>query len=222
MGELDTAGVDRAVVVQAIDAYGHDCRCAAAAVGAHPARLALVASVDMDGDDPAADLAALVAQAPAAVGSVQLLGVGSVEPVWLVDGRALAVWDLAAELGLTLVACVFTRNLPDLAAVVEYRPEVPIALDHCAFPDLPEVHLEVTSYVLEMAERDEGDPAPIVERLATAFGANRLAWGSDHPQDRRLTYAGKVELAHHATRTLGPAERDAVLAGTALHLWFPA
>jgi predicted TIM-barrel fold metal-dependent hydrolase len=111
---------------------------------------------------------------------------------------------------------------------------VPIALDHCAFPDLgddgesavlaladlPEVHLKVTSYVLEAAERDEGDPAGVVERLAAAFGAHRLCWGSDHPQDQRLPYAGKVELAHRATRTLGPADRDAVLTGTALRLWF--
>ena len=109
-----------------------------------------------------------------------------------------------------------------------------MAIDHCAFPDmgeegepavlrladLPEVHLKVTSYVLEMAQHDEGDPAGIVERLTSAFGANRLCWGSDHPQDQRSTYAGKVELAHHATRTLGAGDRDAVLAGTAMRLWF--
>jgi len=58
------------------------------------------------------------------------------------------------------------------------------------------------------------------ERLASGFGANRLCWGSDHPQDQRSTYAGKVELAHHATRTLEAADRDAVLAGTAMRLWF--
>ena len=126
------------------------------------------------------------------------------------------MWDVAADLGTTIVPCLFTRHLPALAEVIEGRPEVPVALDHCAFPDmgeegeaavlrladLPEVHLKVTSYVLEMAQRDEGDPAGIVERLASAFGANRLCWGSDHPQDQRSTYAGKVELAHHATRTL--------------------
>jgi L-fuconolactonase len=234
--QLDAAAVDRAVVVQAVGAYAHDCRCAAAAVEEHPARLALVASIDMDGDDPSSSLASLLVDQPVGLAGVRLFGVGTVEPAWLLDGRAADVWDFAADLGLTLVPCVFSRHLPALATVVESRPEVPVALDHCAFPDmgeggepevlrladLPEVHLKVTSYVLEMADRDEGDPAPLVERLASAFGANRLTWGSDHPQDQRSTYAGKVELAHHATRTLGPAERDAVLADTALRLFFPA
>ena len=73
-----------------------------------------------------------------------------------------------------------------------------------------------------MAERDEGDPAAILERLVDRFAAERLCWGSDHPQDQRGTYADKVALAHHATRTLGPTEREAVLADTALGLWFPA
>ena len=233
--ELDTAAVDRAVVVQAVGAYAHDCGCAAAGVAQHPGRLALIVSLDMEADDPAETMAELMGSLPVAPAGVRLFGVGSVEPMWLSDGRAAAVWDLAAELGTTLVATVFTRHLPELAAVVEARPQVSVALDHCAFPDmgadgeaavlrlaeLPEVHLKVTSYVLEMADRDEGDPAPLVERLATAFGANRLCWGSDHPQDQRSTYPGKVELAHHAVRSLGAADRDAVLADTALRLWFP-
>lgn len=235
-GELDRAGVDRCVVVQAVGAYGHDCRCATAAVAEHPARLALVLSIDMEADDPAGAMAEIMGSLPVAPAGVRLFGVGPVEPVWLSDGRAAAVWDLAAELGTTLVPTLFTSHLPALAAVIEGRPEVPVALDHCAFPDmgaagepavlrladLPEVHLKITSYVLEMADRNEGDPAPIVERLTSAFGASRLCWGSDHPQDQRSTYAGKVELAHQATRNLGPAERDAVLADTALRLWFPA
>ena len=234
IAELDGAGVDRGVVVQAVGAYGHDCRCAASVVATRPGRLALVASVDMDDDDPAAVLAALPGSLPADPTGVRLFGVGRLEPRWLVDGRATAVWEAAAELGTTLVPTLFTDHLADLARVVARRPEVPVALDHCAFPDmgdggeaalwplaeLPEVHLKVTSYVLEMAERDEGDPAPIVERLVERFSAERLCWGSDHPQDQRSTYPEKVALAHHATRTLDPPDREAVLAGTALALWF--
>jgi len=236
VGELDAAGVDHAVVVQAIGAYGHENHCAAAAVAEHPGRLALVASVDMEGDDPAAAIAVLVEGLPVRPVGIRLFGVGNIEPVWLGDGRAASVWDVAAELGTTLVPCLFSRHLPALAAVIEGRPQVPVAVDHCAFPDmgeggeaallrladLPEVHLKVSSYVLEMAERDEGDPMHIVERLVSAFGAERLCWGSDHPQDQRSTYAGKVELAHRATRGLDPAERDAVLADTARRLWFSA
>ena len=178
LAALDASGVERAVAVQGIGAYGHDCRCAAHAVAEHPSRLALVASVDMEADDPAEAMVEMMGSLAAAPVGVRLFGVGTIEPEWLVDGRAAAVWDLAAELGTTLVPCLFARHLADLAAVIEGRPEVPVAIDHCAFPDmgdggetallrlaeLPEVHLKVTSYVLQMAERDEGDPSPIVER----------------------------------------------------------
>ena len=58
--EMDDAGVGRAVVVQGVGAYGHDCSCAASTVALHPDRFALVVSVDMDGVDPARDLVALV------------------------------------------------------------------------------------------------------------------------------------------------------------------
>ena len=235
---LDAHDVDRAVVVQAIGAYGHDCRCATAAVAEHPARLSLVAAVDMSADDPGAALAQVAADADTAgvaLAGVRLFGVGHDEPEWLSDGRAAAAWAAAAELGTVLVPTLFARHLPALSAVIEECPEVPVALDHCAFPDmgdggepavvrlaeLPEVHLKVTSYVLEMAERDEDDPAPVVERLVSAFGAGRLCWGSDHPQDQRRPYAGKVELAHRALRTLDPADRDAVLSGTATRLFTP-
>ena len=50
--EMDDAGVGRAVVVQGIGAYGHECSCAASTVCLHPDRFALVVSVDMDGPDP--------------------------------------------------------------------------------------------------------------------------------------------------------------------------
>src|SRR4051794_35874290 len=45
---LDRGGVERAVIVQAVGAYGYDCAYALDSVRAHPDRLALVGSVDLD------------------------------------------------------------------------------------------------------------------------------------------------------------------------------
>ena len=231
---MDATGVERAVVVQAIGVYAHDCACAADAVAAHPGRLALVGSVDMDDPDPAAALAALAAGAPLA--GVRLFGVGDADPSWLTDGRGHAVLEAAAELGTTVVPTIFSDRLGDLGALLERHPSVPVALDHCAFPDrdpdgaetalvalaeLPSLWLKVTSYVLEGAERDEGDPAPMLERLVAAFDADRLCWGSDHPQDRRHDYAGKLDLVRRAARGLDEAQRDALLGRSALGLWWP-
>lgn len=237
VGELDSNGVDRAVVVQAIGAYGHDCRCAADSVAADASRLAFVASVDMTGSDPAAAMATLLADPPSGVriAGVRLFGVGGVDTSWLTDGRGTAIWDLAADTGTVLVPVLFADRFIELLALCEARPEVRVAVDHCGFIDMiegggeaslrlladaPSIHLKVTSYVLEAAERDEGDAGPFMERLAADFGVDRLCWGSDHPQDQRNTYAGKLELAHHAIRAFTVAQRREFLATTGAALFF--
>lgn len=236
LAALDGAGVLRAVVVQAVGVYGHDCRCAAHAVGARPDRLALVASVDMAGPDPAGDLARLVDEVrPQHVAGVRLFGVGADGAPWLTDVRADEVWAAAGDLGVTVVPCVFSFDLDAVGEVAARHPGVPVAVDHCGFPDregaegwaavhrlvpAASVSLKVTSYVLEAAERDEGDPAPVVDALAARFGPGRLCWGSDHPQDRTRPYPAKLELAERAARHLDDDGRAAVFAGTAERLFF--
>lgn len=236
LGEMSGAGVARAVVVQAIGLYGYDCRCAAHAVAGHDDRLALVVSVDMDGPDPARALRDLAEDlAPVSPVGVRCFGVGRTEPTWLDDDRIHEVWSTAGELGLTVVPCVFSPALEAVAAVSAAHPEVPVAVDHCAFPDregaagwaalhrladVGSVSLKVSSYVLEAAERDDGDPAAVVDDLLRRFGADRLCWGSDHPQDQTRSYAAKLGLATHAARHLDDGATAWFFRGTADRLWF--
>lgn len=236
---LDGSGVEHAVVVQAIGVYGYDCRCAAATVAAGGGRFAFVAAVDMDGPDPAAALADLVAealaagadgQASGAVVGVRAFGVGAAGTAWLADGRGDALWEAAGELGIVVVPTIFTDRLAQLRALIERHPSTTVALDHCAFPDmapperrddlydladLPSLHLKVTSHNLHAAD----DPAALLDRLAEAFGAHRLAWGSDFPQHQTLTYPEMVGLARVACRNLPAADQQAFLGGTSRRLW---
>lgn len=228
---LDRGGVDRAVVVQAIGVHGYDCACAAEAVAAGDGRFALVGAVDMAGPDPAADLAALAAATPLA--GVRAFGVGRAGPGWLTDGKGSAVWDAADELGIVVVPTIFTEALPGLRAIVERHPDVNVALDHCAFPDmatppttdaltaladLPQLHVKVTSHNLD----GPSDPAAFLEPLAEAFGAGRICWGSDHPQHQSLDYDEMVALARRAARNLGNDDQANVLGGTSARLWWPS
>ena len=244
MSELVANDVAKAVVVQAIGAYGYDCGCALASVAEHRDRLAFVGSIDMSVPDPASALVSLVSEADACdvrIAGLRLFaaGGGGGDLFWLSDGRMRAVIEAATALGITVVPTLFTRHLDALCAALDACPDAVVALDHCAFPDMaeggrtsgdasllrlarfPGVSLKVTSYVLEMADRDDHDPAPYVETLVEAFGTDRLCWGSDHPQDQRHTYAEKVALARTATRNLTISERDAFFATTALRLFWP-
>jgi len=233
---MEQSGVGRAVIVQGVGAYGYDCAYAVDSVRAHPERLRLVGAIDMDADDPSAGFAALAQAAGDMLCGVRLFGVLGHEPLWLGDGRADAVWDLAARHKITIVPTLFPAALPQLAAVVARHPHVPVALEHIGFVDLTggtpfpkagplfdlaghaAVHLKISSHTLEAAQA-VGDPADVVDHLAAVFGADRIAWGSDHPQSQH-TYAEKLALARHSARRLAAADRDRYLGGTALKLWW--
>jgi L-fuconolactonase len=161
---------------------------------------------------------------------VRVFSVGGAPEAWLTDGRAAAMWDVAGDLGITVVPTVMPPSLAAVRALVAARPSVPVALDHAGFPDLPltdaspvlaladlpALHLKVSSHLLEAA----ADPAALVTRLAGAFGADRLCWGSDYPQTS-LDYAALLGLGRAAAADLPPADRDAFLGGTATRLWWP-
>jgi L-fuconolactonase len=232
--DLDGAGVARGVIVQAVGPYRNDNRYARAAVASDPARFALVGAIDATGPDPGSELAAFIGDG--GVAGVRVFAAGG-DATWLSDGRGAAIWEVAARTGVSLVAALFGDHLDALGALVAARPGVVVALDHLAFPDLtggppyanagslfaltalPAVHLKVTTISL-LAARDAGGPGALVERLVEAFGPERVAWGSDHPQSFEIPYPDMVQLARDACAGLEPAERDAVLGGTAARLWF--
>lgn len=228
---MDAAGVDLAVVVQAVGPYGFDCACAIDAVQEHGDRFRFVGAVDTAGPDPVAALARLADTG--LLRGVRLFGVGATEATWLTDGTGRDLWDAAADLGTTIIATVFDRHLADLRTLVEQRPDVRVALDHCGFPDvtggppfaaaaglfaladLRPLHLKATTHLLH----EGADPADVMDALVGAFGADRVAWGSDFPQTTELDYPGMVDLARRAVRRLPNDAQNAVLGGTAARLW---
>lgn len=232
LATLDSHGVSKAAIVQSVGVYGYDCDYAVAAVKAHDDRLALVGAVDMQLADPAAAMSSLHASAP--LRGIRLFGVAG-DLTWLVDGRADAVWQLADELDVTVVPTLYADRLDDLARLVAQHPTVPVAVEHCAFVDpgdapameslvslaaLPSVNMKVTSHVLAAAEAT-GDPAAFVDRLADVFGANRLCWGSDHPQHEALAYPEMLALARRSVRHLGTDDQEQFFGETSARLWWP-
>jgi L-fuconolactonase len=232
--DLDATGVDRGVIVQAVGPYKNDNRYARAAVSRDPERFALVAAIDATGPDPGGELSTLVAGG--GVSGVRVFAAGG-DASWLADERGEAIWDVAARTGVSIVAALFGDHLDALGALVSRQPAVTVALDHLAFPDLgggppypragslfalaalPAVHLKVTTIGL-LAARDAGGSRALTDRLVVTFGAERVAWGSDHPQSYEISYPDMVQLAFDACVGLEPDARAAVLGGTAARLWF--
>ncbi|MCU1393975.1 MAG: amidohydrolase [Ilumatobacteraceae bacterium] len=221
------AGAAKVVVVQAVGAYGTDSSCAASAVNARADFTSLVVAPDLSATDHGAAVIEALAVSEHITG-VRLFGVTDDAP-WLDDGRIDTVFELCAARGLVAVPAIFSDRLGSLHAAMERHPDVAVALDHCAFPDmagpageralfemadLPSLHLKVSSHVLA-AWLGQGRLHEVIAHLVEAFGASRLCWGSDHPQQQGTTYQQKLDLAMDATSQLSADDRDRFFHGTA-------
>jgi predicted TIM-barrel fold metal-dependent hydrolase len=201
---MDGAGVDAAVLVQAVSAYGYDNRYCAQSAQRSPGRFTSVGCVDVTAGDAIA----------AAGRIVHDLGMRGVR--WfVVRGGSIseprALWRELADLGVPVVVTTLADRLPELAETLPGLEGIPIALDHCGFADLsygvpdalaalaafPNVVLKVSSITLE-GMTEHGDPAEGVAELAACF-AGRLMWGSDYSQTHDRPYAD-LDLGGNAVR----------------------
>ncbi len=231
---LRAEGVARGVIVQAVGPYFIDNRYARTVVAAEPDRYALVAAIDASGADGTDQLIAEVERG--LIAGVRLFAPGG-DASWLGDNRGASIWAAARDTGTSLVVACLAEHLPQLAARVAADPDVVVALDHCAFVPLddgppfraaeslwtlaeqPSVHLKVSTIVLE-AVAERGSTTAFIEHAVATFGADRIAWGSDHPQSFETGYREMLLLARAACATLDDLDARAVLGGTAERLWF--
>ena len=91
---MDEAGVDKAAIVQASTAYGHDNTYVAEAVAAHPKRFTGVFSVDVLAPDAVAKMRHWMERG---LTGLRLFTTGSTMPgqaTWFADPRTYPAWEL--------------------------------------------------------------------------------------------------------------------------------
>jgi predicted TIM-barrel fold metal-dependent hydrolase len=226
---MDATGVAGAVLVQGVGAYSFDNRYAADSAARHPGRFTSACCVDVDGEDPVGALSYWVRER--GMRGVRLFALSGGRS-WLAEPRTFPLWERAAELGAHVIVTLFYHQLPELRAVLERFPEVPVSVDHCAFlppgreptelhglAELENLHLKVTTLVLDGVEASGVDPGTFVRGLVGRFGARRVMWGSDFCQTHDRGYGELVNLARRAFATLSDEEQAWCLGRTAARLW---
>ena len=231
---MDQAGVERAILVQGVGAYSYDNSYAADAASQYPDRVQSACCVDVLAADALERLDHWVGAR--GMRGVRLFALSREPGSWLDDPTTFPVWRRIAELGAHVIVTILPHQLAQLRSVLEQFPQQPVSLDPCAFaplgaaprsdaPDLfalsafPNLHLKITTNVLDGVSAAGGRPSDAVEALAGAFGPERLMWGSDFCQTHDRTYPALVTLARESFAGLPERDRALCLGGTARRLW---
>src|ERR1700731_3134156 len=194
---MDKSGVAKAAVVQASTCYGHDNSYVADAVAAHPNRFTEVFSVDVLAPNAAERMPFWMVRG---LTGMRLFTIGSTMPdqaSWLDDPKTYPAWECAGELGLSICLQMSAKAFPQMIRMIDRFPKVRVILDHMGRPALedgppyalaeslfalakyPTVFLKLTQRNFTESRKGKATPETFFPRLTSAFGASRIAWGSN-------------------------------------------
>jgi L-fuconolactonase len=234
--EMDAAGVAKSAIVQASTAYGHDNTYVAEAIAAYPKRFTGVFSVDVLASDAVEKMKYWIGRG---FSGMRLFTTGSTMPgqaTWFDDPRSYPAWEYAGAAGLPVCMQMTPQGFPQLRGLIERFPKVRIILDHLARPKLTDgppfaadqpffdlakysqVFLKVTPVNVDAKDWGKATPETFLGAVIKAFGASRIAWGSNFP----ATAGPLFEIRKRAQVTFAfasPQEREWIFGKTAQTLY---
>jgi predicted TIM-barrel fold metal-dependent hydrolase len=233
---MDTAGVQKAAIVQASTCYGHDNSYVADAVAAHPKRFTGVFSVDVLAPDAPERMQHWRAKGLTGMRLFTFGSTMSEQADWLDDPKSYPAWGCASELGLSICLQMSAKAIPQAIRMAERFPKVRIILDHCARPELVDgppynaaaslfalarysnVYLKLTPRIFVESRRGKATPETFFPRLVSEFGASRLAWGSNYPSSEG-SLPQLLDTARQSLTCLPDADQDWIFVKTARTLY---
>nr|WP_315473821.1 amidohydrolase family protein [uncultured Rhodoferax sp.] len=196
---MDAAGVAKAAVVHSSTTYGFDNSYVIDGCNQYPGRLVAVGSVDMLEDKVCT---VIRGWAEKGLAGLRIFTGGSTkdfDPSELDDPRSFKAWELLGELGLPICIQTGPVGLPQVVTLAKKFPKVNIILDHLGRPDvldgapyanaaslfgladIPNIYLKLTPRIFDDVQKGSANAETFFPRVASAFGANRMAWGSNFP-----------------------------------------
>lgn len=233
---MDQAGVAKAAVVHSSTTYGFDNSYVVDGCKRYQDRLVAVGSVDMLADD----VQQVVRQwAGKGLAGLRIFTGGSTkdfDPSELDNPKSFKAWEMLAELGLPMCIQTGPVGLPQVHMLAEKFPTVNIVLDHLGRPDvldgppyanaaslfaladLPNLYMKLTPRIFGDVKKDKASAETFFPRVVEAFGAQRLAWGSNFPTSPG-TLAEILDTARQGLACLSPTDRAWVFGKTAQRLY---
>lgn len=163
---------------------------------------------------------------------------------WMLRDDVQWAYQALVDLDLTFDALGFPRHLDNFLTLLRRHPEMRVVIDHCMKPEIRSHATDPGKYDLWAAgmtrlanetqaccklsglvtEADEGwtpdELRPWADHVVSAFGANRVMWGSDWPVCQlRASYDDWRAAAVALTAHLNEQERDRLFGGTAIEFY---
>ncbi|NHN85299.1 amidohydrolase family protein [Acetobacter musti] len=229
---MDEAGIAKAAVVHSSTTYGFDNSYVVDSCARYPDRLVAVGSVDVLQPDAVNEIRRWVERG---LSGLRLFTGGSTkefDPSELDDPRSFPAWELCGELGLSMCIQTGPVGLPQVRALAERFPDVPIILDHLGRPDVTDgppytaaqslfdlapfssIFLKLTPRIMGDSIKGKATPDTLFRKIVDVFGARRLAWGSNFPTSPG-TLSEILATAKERLSGLSEADREWIFAKTA-------
>ena len=196
---MDAAGVAKAAVVHSSTTYGFDNSYVVDSCNRYKDRLVAVGSVDMLADDVPAVIRGWAGKGLAGLRIFTGGSTKDFDPSELDNPKSFKAWDALAELGLPICIQTGPIGLPQVRMLAERFPTVKIILDHLGRPDvldgppyrnastlfeladLTNVYMKLTPRIFGDVKKEKASSETFFPRVVEAFGARRMAWGSNFP-----------------------------------------
>jgi L-fuconolactonase len=196
---MDQADVAKAAVVHSSTTYGFDNSYVVDGCNQYKDRLIAVGSVDMLADDVPS---VIKAWADKGLAGLRIFTGGSTkdfDPSELDNPKSFRAWEMLTEMQLPMCIQTGPTGLPQVRMLAEKFANVNIILDHLGRPDvldgppyanaaslfalsdLPNVYLKLTPRIFGDAKKERASAETFFPRVVEAFGAERMAWGSNFP-----------------------------------------
>jgi predicted TIM-barrel fold metal-dependent hydrolase len=151
------------------------------------------------------------------------------DPSELENPKSFRAWEILAELKLPMCIQTGPIGLPQVRMLAQKFPRVNIVLDHLARPyanaaslfamaDLPNVYLKLTPRIFGDVKKEKASAETFFPRVVEAFGAARLAWGSNFPTSPG-TLTEILATAQDGLQCLSETDREWIFGKTALKLY---
>jgi predicted TIM-barrel fold metal-dependent hydrolase len=232
VAEANAAGVTQAAFVQVSTYYGVDDSYMVDSIAKDRKRFTGVCSIDTLAPDAVQVLEGWMRRG--ATGLRIFTGGGNKD--MLVDPRAAAVWEYATAKGFTVCISTQAAGMPHVRTLLQRYPKVNIVLDHASviqvddgppyvnaqsFFELAQFrnfYIKITPVTFALARTGKSTPETFFPKLVSAFGADRIAFGSNLPS----SVGPLTKLIADARTCLAPLsakDRAMIFSGTAKRLY---